>query len=73
MQNKTISGTTHITLDLGPTTIIMLSELLLVVLKLMGHITYSWTLVLSPILVVIVGAALILLTTLIKLLKNYLF
>lgn len=63
----------HITVDLGPTTVIVLAELLFVMLKLMNQITYSWTFILLPILIVIGGAALILLTTLMKLLKQHLF
>jgi len=63
----------HITLDLGPSTLLMISELVLVSLKLMGHISVSWFLVLSPIVMVIGGAAVILLFTLLKFLKSHLF
>jgi hypothetical protein len=64
---------THITLDLGPSTLLMLSELVLVALKLMGHIGASWLLVLSPIVMVIAGATVILLLTLIRVLTRNLF
>jgi uncharacterized membrane protein len=63
----------HITVDLGPTTLILLSELILIVLKLMNYIVYSWTLILSPVILVITGAALILLFTLFKMLRKHLF
>ena len=63
----------HLSVDLGPSTIIVIAELLLVALKLMGHISLSWAIVLSPIILVISGAGIILLFTLIKVLKRYLF
>lgn len=63
----------YVLVDLGPSTIIMLAELILITLKLLGHISYSWTLVLSPIILVILGASTILLFTLIKILKDNLF
>lgn len=64
---------TRVILDFGPSTVIILAEMLLVVLKILGYINYSWLLVLSPIILVIVGASLILLFTLIKLIKDNLF
>lgn len=64
---------TRVILDFGPSTVIILSELLLVVLKILGHINYSWTLVLSPIILTIVGASLILFFTLMKIIKDNLF
>jgi hypothetical protein len=64
---------THITVDFGPSTVIILSELLLVALKTLNYIQLSWMIVLSPILLVICGATLILLFTLIKLIKEYIF
>lgn len=64
---------TRVILDFGPSTVIILAEMLLVVLKILGYINYSWTLVLSPIILVIVGASLILFFTLIKIIKDNLF
>lgn len=71
--NKQTHSKQHILIDFGPSTIIMLSELILIALKLMNYIPYSWTLVLSPIILVIAGATGILLLTLIKLIKDNLF
>lgn len=59
--------------DIGPTTILFLSVILLTTLKLLGHINLSWYMILSPVIVVVVGAALIIFYTLIKMLKNYFF
>lgn len=64
---------TRVILDFGPSTIIILAEMLLVVLKILGYINYSWSLVLSPIILVLIGASLILLFTLLKLIKDNLF
>jgi uncharacterized membrane protein len=64
---------TRVILDFGPSTVIILSELLLVILKILGHINYSWTLVLSPIILTIIGASLILFFTLVKIIKDNLF
>lgn len=63
----------HVVVDVGPSTIIVLCEIILIVLKLTSQIQYSWELILSPIILVIGGAVLILLSTLVKLLKSYLF
>lgn len=63
----------RVILDFGPSTIIILAEMLLVVLKILGYINYSWSLVLSPIILVIIGASLILFFTLIKIIKDNLF
>lgn len=70
---KSFARHQRITVDLGPSTVILLSELILITLKMMNYISYSWTLVLSPVILVIAGAVLILLFTLIKLLKDHLF
>lgn len=59
--------------DIGPFTIIFLSVLLLTTLKLLGHITLPWYMILSPVLVVVFGSAIIILYTLVKMLKNYFF
>ena len=64
---------THITLDLGPSTLLMLSELVLVTLKVMGYVQVSWLLVLSPIVMVVAGATIILLITLIRVLTRNIF
>lgn len=71
--NKSTISKQHIVVDFGPSTIIMLSEIVLIGLKLMNYIPYSWTLVLSPIILVILGASTILFFTLIKLIKDNLF
>ena len=63
----------YMLVDLGPSTIIMLAELILITLKLMNQISYSWALVLSPIILVILGASIILFFTLIKVIKDNLF
>jgi hypothetical protein len=70
---KSLAPHQRITVDLGPSTIILLSELILIALKMMQYISYSWTLVLSPVILVLVGAVLILLFTLTKMLKEHLF
>lgn len=59
--------------DIGPFTIIFLSVLLLTTLKLLGHIMLPWYMILSPVLVVVFGSAIIILYTLVKMLKNYFF
>jgi len=73
MAPTTTEVKTRVILDFGPSTIIILAEMLLVVLKTLGYISYSWTLVLSPIILVIVGASLILFFTLVKVIKDNLF
>jgi len=72
MANST-STTSRIIVDFGPSTIIMLSEIILIVLKILGYIQFSWELVLSPIILVIVGAVTVLLFTLVKIIKDNLF
>lgn len=64
---------THVIIDLGPSTMIMLSEIILVSLKLMNVITWSWMFVLAPIAMVICGATLILLFTLLRMLRRHIF
>lgn len=59
--------------DIGPTTILFLSVLLLTTLKILGHIGLSWYMILSPVIVVVIGSALIIFYTLVKMLKNYFF
>lgn len=73
MSTSTKEVKTRVILDFGPSTIIILAEMLLVVLKTIGYINYSWELVLSPIILVILGASVILFFTLIKIIKDNLF
>lgn len=73
MSTTTKEVKTRVILDFGPSTVIILAEMLLVVLKILGYINYSWTLVLSPIILVILGASVILFFTLIKIIKDNLF
>jgi hypothetical protein len=63
----------RITVELGPTTLIFISELVLIALKMMNYIQVSWTIILIPIIVVIAWTTLMLLFTLVMSLKNYLF
>jgi hypothetical protein len=62
-----------ITVDIGPYTVVLLAEIILIVLKILTYITYSWLLVLSPIILIIGAASFILLLTFLKLLRNNLF
>jgi len=62
-----------VTVDIGPYTVVLLAEIILIVLKILTYITYSWLLVLSPIIVIIGAASFILLLTFLKLLRNNLF
>ena len=64
---------THVVVDVGPYTILMVAELTLIVLKVMNYIQYSWLLVLSPIMLIVASASLLLLFTFFRLLKNNLF
>jgi uncharacterized membrane-anchored protein len=73
MATHSTSSSTRITIDLGASTIIMLSELILIVLKILGYIPFSWELVLSPIILVLIGSVTVLLFTLIKIIKDNLF
>ena len=73
MTTKQSDVKARIIVDFGPTSILILSEIILIILKVLGYITFSWELVLAPILLVISGAVLILLFTLIKLIKDNLF
>lgn len=73
MANTTVSRNTRVIVDLGPSTIIMLCELILIVLKILGYIQFSWELVLSPIILVIVGSVAVLLLTLVRIIKDNLF
>ena len=67
------SEKSHVVVDVGPYTILMIAELTRIVLKVMNYIQHSWLLVLSPIVLIIASASLILLFTFLKLLKNNLF
>jgi hypothetical protein len=67
------SNNHRITIELGPSTLIFVAELVLIALKIMNYISVSWTIILIPIIVVITWTTLILLFTLLMSLKNYLF
>jgi len=67
------SNNMRISLELGPATLIFISELVLIALKMMGHISVSWPIILVPIIVVVAWTTLMLLFTLLMSLKNYLF
>lgn len=70
---KNIDNKTHIILDFGATTLLMLAEIILVVLKVLGYINFAWLIVVSPLLVIIIGAAAIMLVTFLNLIKEYIF
>ncbi len=63
----------YVTVDVGPYTVLLVAELVLIVLKILSYIQYSWLLVLSPIILVVLSACIILLVTFLKLLRNHLF
>jgi hypothetical protein len=63
----------HVIVDIGPYTILMISELVMILLKVMNYINYSWLLVLSPIVLIVAAASVILLFTFFRLLKEHLF
>lgn len=67
------SNNHRISVELGPTTLIFISELVLIALKIMNYIQVSWLIILIPIIVVITWTTLMLLFTLLASLKNYLF
>ena len=61
------------TIELGPITLLFLTIVLLATLKVMGYIGAPWYLILSPLFVVVVSSAAIILFTIVKMLKNYFF
>lgn len=63
----------HIVIDIGPITALFLSEICLIVLKIMNYINFSWIIILSPILLVVFSAFLTMLYALFKLIKNNIF
>jgi hypothetical protein len=67
------SNSHRVSVELGPTTLIFISELVLIALKIMNYISVSWLIILIPIIVVITWTTLMLLFTLLMSLKNYLF
>lgn len=67
------SENNRLIIDVGPYTTLMISELTLIILKVTNYIQYSWFLVLSPIVLIVAAASLILLFTFLKVLKNNLF
>lgn len=73
MNNRNLEQKSRVIIDFGPTTIIILSEIILIILKILNYINFSWELILSPILLAVLGAVLILLVTLINVIKHHLF
>jgi hypothetical protein len=73
MNNRNLEQKSRVIIDFGPTTIIILSEIILIILKILNYINFSWELILSPILLAVLGAVLILLVTLITVIKNHIF
>jgi hypothetical protein len=73
MNNRILEQKSRVIVDFGPTTIIILSEIILIILKILNYINFSWELILSPILLAVLGAVLILLVTLITVIKNHIF
>ena len=67
------SNNHRVTIELGPSTLIFVSELVLIALKIMNYISVSWSIILIPIIVVVAWTTLIVLFTLLMSLKNYLF
>jgi hypothetical protein len=67
------SNNHRVTIELGPSTLIFVSELVLIALKIMNYISVSWPIILIPIIAVVAWTTLILLFTLLMSLKNYLF
>jgi hypothetical protein len=67
------SNSHRVSVELAPTTLIFISELVLIALKIMNYIQVSWLIILIPIIVVIAWTTLMLLFTLLMSLKNYLF
>jgi hypothetical protein len=63
----------HLIIDFGPSTLLLLCEMVLIVLKLTGHLTISWTIALLPIILVVMGTAVIIFVTFLKIIKNHLF
>jgi hypothetical protein len=67
------SNNHRVIIELGPSTLIFISELVLIALKMMNYISVSWPIILIPIIVVVAWTTLIVLFTLLMSLKNYLF
>lgn len=63
----------HLVIDLGPSTLILLCELILIALKLSGVLGISWILTLLPVIVIVVGSALILFISFVRMLKRHFF
>jgi hypothetical protein len=63
----------HITVDLGPFTLIFLSEVILVLLKLLNYIQIPWLVVLSPILLLLLALVFIVVSVVIRAIKRHLF
>lgn len=63
----------HIVLDLGPTTMVMLAEILLISLKVLNYLTVSWVIILLPIIAISAVTSIIILITFFKTIKSYFF
>lgn len=63
----------YLMVDIGPSTILFLSVVLLTILKVLGKVTLAWYIILSPVILVVVGSVAIILYTLVRMLKNYFF
>jgi hypothetical protein len=63
----------HIVLDLGPSTMVMLAEVLLILLKILNYLTVSWVIILSPIIAISAVTSIIILMTFFKTIKNHFF
>lgn len=61
---------TNVILEIGPFTSILLAEIILITLKLINQINLSWNLVLLPIYLVVLGAVLVMMFTLFKIIKE---
>lgn len=73
MTNGNAKLKTHIVVDLGPSTVLIISQIILLTLKIMNYIQFSWTLILSPIIMVIGIAVVVLFFTLLQVIKDNLF
>lgn len=68
-----VSTKQHIVVDVGPLTAFVILEIILIILKITGYISYSWMLILSPVLLIILCSSLILLFSFLKLIKDNIF
>ncbi len=61
----------HLVVEIGPFSSILLAEFILIALKLMGEISLTWNLVLIPIYLVVASAVLVMVFTLLRIIRNY--